>query len=117
LAQWGSRVLKPSLSPIGRDFTLIGSAAQNKDLAQAQAGCRQLNEDVDGLAAKMPSPDIAVTETLSSALDNFRQFARSCQEMGAGFSENELNALTGYRDRGKSYLDKAVAMVTAAPTG
>jgi hypothetical protein len=118
LAQWGKAVLHPGINAMGRDFGRIGSAAQRKDLADVHAGCRQLYDDINSLRTRMlPSPDITVTVSLSWALDDFRLFSRSCQELTPNTSELELTALTGYRERGKSYLDKAVALVDAAQTG
>ena len=114
ISEWGKDELSPSLDDIGGAFVWAGSAIKSMDFADARAGCRELDDQVDVLEAKLPSPDTGLTAAVQEMVDSFKLFARGCQRVSPGTSKAEMDEMKGYQRRGEAAMDQAVEIVTTA---
>jgi hypothetical protein len=114
IADWGKEKLADSLDALGNDFTWIGAAIKSMDFADARAGSRKLDTDVNELEAKLPSPDAQVNAHLSDAVNSLRKFSRGTQGLNPSTTESELDELSTWRERAQAELEKAVDLITAA---
>ncbi|MGB7509426.1 MAG: hypothetical protein WA965_28790 [Mycobacterium sp.] len=93
-----------------------GSAAPPRagDFADARAGCRELDGQVEALDAKLPAPSMELTAHLQEAVEQFGLFARQCQGLNPSTTSAELDRMTSFRVLGEDAMERAVSIVSTA---
>jgi hypothetical protein len=114
VSSWGKEQLAPSLDSISDAFTWIGGAMQSRDLADARAGCRKLDADVDALEAKLPSPDAQLTDSLDKAVYNLREYSHICQGLNPGMPPQKFDEMSRFQQGAEAAMNRAVEIVQAA---
>lgn len=114
LGQWGADVFAPRLDGLGSAFAWIGGAMQSQDYADARAGCRELDTQVDELEAILPAPDERVTTHLQEAAAQFRLTSQACQGLSPRTPQSKIAGMRVYQEQGQASLQQAVDLVELA---
>lgn len=117
VSEWGADELSPSVNGIADSLAWVAAAIKGRDFSDARAGCRELDDQVEELQQKLPSPDAELTSAVQEAVDSFRYLARDCQGLHRAMSQDQLDAMKEWQELGLAAMGEASEIVQKSRLG
>lgn len=96
---------------LGAALGPVGNAMVGGDYPAMRDSCTKLQNAIDGIERRLPTPDTAVNDKLQDGIDNYRSFATLCVTLSPNSSNSELGRLSGYLDRGDAGIREAFTLM------
>ncbi|HYZ68585.1 MAG TPA: hypothetical protein VE666_12440 [Mycobacterium sp.] len=100
-----------AVANLGTAMGPVADAVVAGDYSRMHAGCTKMQNAIDGIALRLPTPDAAVNDALQGGVDNFRSFATLCATITPVDNQSDLDRLSRYLDRGDTRIREAFTLM------
>jgi hypothetical protein len=113
IQDWGTQ-FAPVMTIVSGDMETAGAAGTDGDTDGMQKGCKVLHDDLAGIRALLPSPDVTLTQELQSFVDDEERATNICVD---AVTDADWDRTTVLIKSANAHLNAAKARVLAIKAG